>query len=153
MGGRGCRVPITSRKDESMNFVTANFRGQRVARCSWAAAGGCTLRAGVAAKGVCRWFVSEDEINSAVGFIAARRKRPRRKGTNVNKFKSDRSVGPTVSWKTPREFFIRPRSPMSSCLSQVFPYVVRPWDTALYTVRERISKLFNLSSSIADLCL
>ena len=62
--------------------------------------GGCTLRAGVAAKGVCRWFVSEDEINSAVGFIAARRKRPRRKGTNVNKFKSDLCVGPTVSGKT-----------------------------------------------------
>lgn len=34
----------------------------------------------VAAKGVCRWFVSEDEINSAVGFIAARRKRPVEKG-------------------------------------------------------------------------
>lgn len=115
-----------------MNFVTANFRGQRVARCSWAAAGGCTLRAGVAAKGVCRWFVSEDEINSAVGFIAARRKRPRRKGTNVNKFKSDRSVGPTVSWKTPREFFIRP---VRRCL-HVFRKFPRTWcvrETQLYT--------------------
>lgn len=69
-----------------MNFVTTNFRGQRVVLYSWlvreAAVGGwvkgCT-RSRVADRG-CRWFVSEDEINSAVGFIAVRRKRPVEKG-------------------------------------------------------------------------